>query len=276
MDNEAIVVAIASNKGGVGKTTSVMHTAMALSHYGHRVLVVDADPQATLSETLVPTTAFAIADDPDAGLAGLIRGSAPAPAVIARHPEGEGGTVSLSVDVIPANESIVAAIEIGPEAQRNALIANRLFELRPLYGFIIIDVGPTLSRLQIASLAAADLVLTPIKCDDAAFRAHQRFLRRIDEARAVNPRLFLWGILPTFYDGRHLNDRDVLDQIRTQHHSGPEIVFDPVPESTDFERAIGVREMLINRMGADRRRRAAPYMAVAEALVRHAGVREVA
>lgn len=275
MDNEAIVVAIASNKGGVGKTTSVMHTAMALSHYGHRVLVVDADPQATLSETLVPRTAFAIAEDPDAGLAGLIRGSAAAHAVIASHPE-EGGTSALRVDVVPANESIVAAIEIGPEAQRNALIANRLFELRGRYRFIIIDVGPTLSRLQIASLAAADLVLTPIKCDDAAFRAHQRFLKRIQEAQTVNPQLVLWGILPTFYDGRHLNDRDVLDQIRAQHQQGPEFLFDPVPESTDFERAIGVREMLINRMGPDRRLRAAPYMAVAEALIRYADVREVA
>jgi chromosome partitioning protein len=277
MAREALIVATGSNKGGTAKTTSVLHLGAALAYRGAKVLLLDADPQATLSETLLPLTSEAMASDPDSGLAGFITGARSPRQVIARYPElPELQDYALPLDVLPTHAAVVAAMERGPESERNALLANRLGDLVHLYDFIVIDVGPNFTRLQIAALAAGDLVLSPLKCDDAALRAHRHFVERIEAARQVSPHVRLWGVLPTFYDRRHGNDRDALAQIQARHSHDGVTVFPPVVESTEFEKVITGGLPLITQAGVDEKGRAQPYLDIADALLSTAARREVA
>lgn len=269
MDPLASVVALTSNKGGVGKTTSVIQIGAALASRRLRVLLVDADPQATLTEALLPVSVQAIGATPQDGLAGVVKMLLPVRQAIRRYPElEEFEPYALPLDIVPCNEFLVSAIETGPEEGRNRLIADRLDEVLDDYDFVVIDCGPSLTRVQVAALVASQLVVTPMKTDDFAFRAHHQFLARFRTAQTqLNPDLRLVGVIPSFFDRRHTIDRDILVALQQLHAEDGVHVFSPVMETTAFERSGRAGLALITRAGVDTEGRAQPFVEVADKLI---------
>jgi len=223
------VIAIANQKGGVGKTTSTINLAYALARRGKRVLAVDADPQASLTmyfdhdpdalEEEEKTLYFSLLGD--VPLEALILGDNPA--------------------LIPSS---IALADAEPELISNILMSaptvlrDKLRELRDRYDFILIDCTPSLGLLTVNALAAADAVLVPVKTDHLSFRGVERLFRTIDKLQQrLNPSLQIFGILPTQYNPRNLHDNETLERVRAGLAVRRVRIFDPINRSTAYDRA---------------------------------------
>ena len=209
----ARIIAIANQKGGVGKTTTAINLAGSLAEQGFRVLCVDMDPQANLSVGLginLRSVERSMADaliDPDVSLEDIII-----------------PTQTAGVDVAPATIDLSASENtlfsaIGREhALREVLeapIANH-------YDYVLIDCPPTLGLLTLNSLVAAEGVIIPVQTQYYALKGFTALMNVISQIRnkGLNPRLRVLGLLPTFYDARTLLGRDMLQELRDMgdHH----------------------------------------------------------
>jgi chromosome partitioning protein len=209
----ARIIAIANQKGGVGKTTTAINLAGSLAEQRHSVLCVDMDPQANLTVGLGlnPRTI-------ERSMANvLMDANVPVHDVVIP-------TQTIGIDVAPSDIDLSAAENhlfnaIGREhALREALggwAENQ-------YDFIIIDCPPTLGLLTINALVAADSVIIPVQTQYYALKGFQALNNVINQirTRGLNPRLRILGLLPTFYDQRTLLGRDMLDELRElgDHH----------------------------------------------------------
>lgn len=225
-------LAVANQKGGVAKTTSVASIGAALAELGHRVLLVDLDPQACLT--------FSLGIDPEDLETSvhhvLTQGVDPIEVII----ETEDG-----VDLLPATIELARAeADLLTRTGREHVIKGALEQLAEdlddsevgAYDWVLLDCPPSLGVLTVAALTAADGVLVPLQCETLSHRGVGQLLDTVhDVRRFTNRGLEVWGVLPTLYDGRTNHARTVLETISETYDL--EVVEPPIPKTIRFAEA---------------------------------------
>jgi chromosome partitioning protein len=200
----ALVIAMCNQKGGVGKTTTTINLGAALAELGRRVLLVDFDPQGSLSVGLgvnPHTLEHSIYNL-------LLSRDTPIDEVIDR-------TGVENLDILPSNIDLSAAeVQLVSEVAREQTLLRVLESVKPRYDVILIDCAPSLGLLTINALTAADKVIMPLETEFFALRGVALLTDTIAKVTdRLNPRLEILGILGTMYDPRTLHNREVLERV---------------------------------------------------------------
>jgi len=217
------ILAIANQKGGVAKTTTVASLGAALAEQGKSVLIVDLDPQACLT--------FSLGIDPeDLELSVhhvLTKGIEPAEVII----QTDDG-----VDLLPATIELARAeADLLTRTGREYVLRAALEDLAG-YDWILLDCPPSLGVLTVAALTAATGVLIPLQCETLSHRGVGQLLDTVhDVRRFTNKELGVWGVLPTLYDGRTNHARTVLETISETYDL--DVIEPPIPKSIRFAEA---------------------------------------
>ncbi|MFT6828581.1 MAG: chromosome partitioning protein, partial [Roseivirga sp.] len=199
------IVAIANQKGGVGKTTTAVNLAASLGVLEKKVLIIDADPQAN--------TTSALGYDPDETKLGtyqVLELEAKASAAIVK-------TKNPNLDLIPSQIDLVAAeIELVDKDRREHMLKAALKEIKNDYDYIIIDCAPSLGLITLNALTAADSVIIPIQCEYFALEGLGKLLNTIKSIQNIhNPDLDIEGILLTMFDSRLRLSNQVVEEVKT-------------------------------------------------------------
>ncbi|RPF28197.1 ParA family protein [Georgenia muralis] len=201
----ARIIAMANQKGGVGKTTTTINLGAALAEYGRRVLLVDFDPQGAASAGLginaheLDRTIYNLLMEPRSDVREII----------------ERTTVE-NLDVVPANIDLSAAeVQLVNEVAREQALARVLRPVQDDYDVILIDCQPSLGLLTVNALAAAHGVLIPLEAEFFALRGVALLVETIEKVQErINPRLRIDGILATMVDLRTLHSREVIERVQ--------------------------------------------------------------
>ncbi len=219
------ITAVANQKGGVAKTTSVHSLGTALVEQGHRVLVVDLDPQASLT--------WATGVDPDlldVSVHDVMLRRAKAVDVILK--QGDLHLLPSTIDLAGAELHLLT------KTGREYVLRKALQPLRDGYDFILIDCPPSLGILTINGLTAADDVVIPLQCESLSQRGVGQLLETIDDVRDYTNRdLSIRGVIATIFDGRTKLAREVVEQVRTTYDL--EVLEPFVPKSVKVAESPG-------------------------------------
>ncbi|HUT16396.1 MAG TPA: AAA family ATPase [Anaerolineae bacterium] len=198
------VYAAANQKGGVGKTTTVVNLGAYLVAAGKRVLLVDVDPQSNATSSLgVDKNALR------SSVYDAIIGDMPLESVLTL-------TARLGLDLIPSAPALAGAeIELVSMLSREHRLRRALQPLRERYDYVLIDCPPSLGLLTINALTAADDVIIPIQCEYLPLEGLTQLLRTVDLVRRnLNPKLGVKGLLMTMFDARTNLAQQVVDEVR--------------------------------------------------------------
>jgi len=208
------IIAIANQKGGVGKTTTTINLGGCLGVLEYKTLIVDADPQAnsTSGTGFDPKNVRNIYDC-------LVNGAHPKDVIL--------NTSNPNLDVLPSHLDLVGAeLEMINLPNREFLLKSTLEKVKDDYDFILIDCSPSLGLITVNSLVAADSVMIPVQCEYFALEGLSKLLNTIKIVQGrLNPTLEIEGMLLTMYDTRLRLANQVVDEVKTHFQ---ELVFDTV------------------------------------------------
>ena len=209
------VIAIANQKGGVGKTTTTVNLAASLGVLEKKVLLIDADPQANASSGLGIDV-----ERVEIGTYQVLEHTASINDAIQK-------TTSPNVDIIPAHIDLVAIeIELIDKEQREYMLQKAVAQLTKNYDYILIDCAPSLGLITLNSLVAADSVIIPIQCEYFALEGLGKLLNTVKSVQKIhNPSLDIEGLLLTMFDSRLRLSNQVVEEVR-KHFST--MVFDTI------------------------------------------------
>jgi chromosome partitioning protein len=205
--------AVANQKGGVGKTTTVVNLAAYLGALGARVLLVDCDAQAN-------TTGFLGVEPSGPSLYDVLIDGVPADEAVVQ-------TSTKGVDLIPATADLAGAdIELLQGEAPNNVLKGALSPLLDRYSYIFLDCPPSLGVVTVNALVAADAVLVPVQCEYLALEGLARLMNTLERIRnGANPRLQVFGFVMTMYDARTVLSAQVAEEVRRHY---PALTFQTV------------------------------------------------
>src|ERR1700689_4015463 len=220
------VIAVANQKGGVAKTTTVQSLGVALAQQGRRILVVDLDPQACLT--------YSCGFDPD-GLDVSLHD------VLVRRARLSEGVKPVpdfpGLSLVPATIDLAGAeVHLLSRTGREHVLAQALHPVLDDYHAVLIDCPPSLGGLTINALTAAQAFIVPLQCEPPSHRGAGQLLETIADVRQfANEKLRVLGLIPTMYDGRTTHSRKVLAEVEERY--GLPLFSPPVPKSVRFAEA---------------------------------------
>jgi len=219
----ARTIAVANQKGGVAKTTSAVALGAAIAETGARVLLVDLDPQASLS--------YSMGLDPDS-LDITIHD-----VLVGRVPIGKTIHQLAEADVVPSNIDLAGAeAYLLTRTGREYAVKTALEDVEVHYNYIIIDCPPSLGVLTINALTAADEVIIPLQCEALSHRGVGQLLETIADVRRItNKNLAVRGIIATMYDPRTSHSRQILEDVGRRYSL--DVIQPPVRKSIRFAEA---------------------------------------
>lgn len=199
------VIAVANQKGGVGKTTTTINLSSCLAEFGKKVLVIDTDPQGNTTSGLgldkneISSTIYE-----------LMIGECKTDECIIKN-------VIKGVDVIPSNVNLAAAeIELIDTDGKEYILRNKINDVRDSYDFIMIDCPPSLSMLTVNAMTTADTVLVPIQCEYYALEGLSQLVHTVNLVRErLNPNLIMEGIVFTMFDSRTNLSLQVVENVKS-------------------------------------------------------------
>ena len=232
---EARVIALANQKGGVGKTTSALNLAYALANRGQRVLLLDLDPQATATVALLAGGAVDVHRKGQT-IANVVLQSRPLQDAILAAGSAVGDQRPLPFDLV-ASHIELAEVDSRREPGLDMVLREKLDEVRSGYDYVVVDAPPNLGMLTWMALTAAQDVIIPVRTEPYDTMGVGLILGTVNKVqRRLNPGLRLAGILPTQYSRRKAVDREVLEHlVAAMGERGT--VLEPVPESAVFGHA---------------------------------------
>lgn len=259
------VLAVANQKGGVAKTTTVASLGAAFVAEGKRVLLVDLDPQGCLT--------FSLGTDPDklpVSVHEVLLGEVEPGAAVVTTPEG--------MSLLPANIDLAGAeAMLLMRAGREYALKRALDKLDAAgaagpstsedapFDVVIIDCPPSLGVLTLNGLTAADEVIVPLQCETLAHRGVGQFLRTVADVQQItNPKLTLLGALPTLYDSRTTHSRDVLFDVADRYDLP--VLSPPIPRTVRFAEASASGSSVI---AGRKNKGASAYRELASSLLKH-------
>jgi chromosome partitioning protein len=211
------IIALFNQSGGVGKTTLTMNLGYHLAQKNHRVLLIDMDPQASLTTFM--------------GIDPVELGKTVYEAVVGEEPLPIVESIQ-TMDLAPANINLSAAeLELVSALMREMRLKNALSPLEKKYDFVLIDCPPSLGILTVLSLTAATHVLVPIQTQFKSFQGTDLLLNTVARLRkSVNPHLGIAGFVPTMYDPRTAQESRTYQAIKEQLSPLAKI-YEPIPRS---------------------------------------------
>jgi chromosome partitioning protein len=246
-------LAVANQKGGVAKTTTVASLGVAFADQGLRVLLVDLDPQSCLT--------FSLGLDPEeiaTSIHQVLLREADAASVVLETADGPD-LIPATIDLAGAEAALLA------RPGREHALREALEDISGSYDWVILDCPPSLGVLTVAALSAADAVMIPLQCETLSHRGVGQLLDTIhDVRRYTNKSLHVTGVLPTLYDGRTKHARAVLETIAEAYDV--DVVEPSIPRSIRFAEAPAAGHSILRT--ARTTRGAVAYRALAQNLSR--------